>query len=158
MDAIVAARRIVTGLRPRVLEEAGLDEALRRLGQDFQARTGVVCEVHVENADEQAVAATAVEAECLYRVAQEALQNVEKHARARSVQLQLDARLPGRLALQVRDDGIGLAAGALAKPTSLGLLGMAERTRELGGSLEVRRGETGGTLVQAHVARKPGSA
>lgn len=158
VDAIVATRRIVNGLRPRLLEESGLEEALRRLGEEFEARTGVVCEVHVEGGEEGALHAAAVEADCLYRVAQEALQNIEKHAGARSVRLHLDAGQPDRLELRVQDDGVGLPADAFSKPASLGLVGMTERTRELGGALEVRNGEAGGTLAQAHVARQPKGA
>ncbi|MFM7704062.1 MAG: ATP-binding protein [Rubrivivax sp.] len=91
-------------------------------------------------------------------MAQEALQNIEKHAGARSVRLHLDAGQPDRLELRVQDDGVGLPADAFSKPASLGLVGMTERTRELGGALEVRNGEAGGTLVQAHIARQPKGA
>lgn len=156
VDAIVATRRIVAGLRPRILDEFGLATALQQLGKDFSTRTGIGCEVSIQEGGEDASPATPVEADCLYRVAQEALQNVEKHAGARTVQMRLDAGQPGVLELEVRDDGIGLADGALNKPASLGLLGMTERTRELGGTLEVRNGEQAGTLVRARIKTQPG--
>ena len=153
VDAIVATRRIVSGLRPRALDEVGLAAALEQLGQAFAARTGVSCDVQVRQTPSGAEAITPVEADCLYRVAQEALQNVEKHAAARTVKVQLTAELPGLYELEIADDGIGLPADALDKPASLGLLGMEERTRELGGSLEVRQAEGGGTLVRARLSR-----
>jgi signal transduction histidine kinase len=153
VDAIVATRRIVSGLRPRVLSEFGLGDALRQLGKDFTGRTGVPCDVQVRETPSGVEAMTPVEADCLYRVAQEALQNVDKHAAARAVQVQLTAEAPGQYELEIVDDGIGLAQDALDKPTSLGLLGMEERTRELGGSLEVGNGDTGGTRVRARLGR-----
>jgi len=158
VEAIVATRRIVAGLRPRVLDEFGLAAALQQLGKDFSARTGIGCEVSIGAGDEEACQATPVEADCLYRVTQEALQNVEKHASARSVQIRLDAERPGWLELEILDDGIGLADGALNKPASLGLLGMAERARELGGTLEVHNSERAGTLVRVWITTRPGPA
>jgi signal transduction histidine kinase len=153
VDAIVATRRIVSGLRPRALDEFGLAAALQQLGKDFAARTGVVCDVQVRETPSGAQEMTPVEADCLYRVAQEALQNVEKHAGAQHVQVRLTAEVPGQYELELVDDGVGLDLQALEKPTSLGLLGMEERTRELGGSLEVRNAAGGGTLVRARLSR-----
>jgi len=153
VDAIVATRRIVSGLRPRALDEFGLANALQQLGKDFTARSGVACEVQIRETPPGAQEMTTVEADCLYRVAQEALQNVEKHAKAKTVQMRLMAELPGQYQLEIVDDGVGLDANALDKPASLGLLGMGERAREIGGSLEVRNAEGGGTLVQASLSR-----
>ena len=110
VDAIVATRRIVSGLRPRALDEVGLAAALEQLGQAFAARTGVSCDVQVRQTPSGMEAITPVEADCLYRVAQEALQNVEKHAAARTVKVQLTAELPGLYELEIADDGIFLDA------------------------------------------------
>ena len=153
VDAIVATRRIVSGLRPRALDEFGLAAALQQLGTDFTARTGVACDVQIHETACACEEMTNVETDCLYRVAQEALQNVEKHAQARAVTVRLTAEVPGLSELEIVDDGIGLTDHALDKPTSLGLLGMEERTRELGGSLEVRNAEGGGTVVRARLSR-----
>ena len=153
VDAIVATRRIVSGLRPRALDELGLAAALQQLAKDFTARTRVACDVQVRETPSGAQEMTPVEADCLYRVVQEALQNVEKHARARTVQVRLTAELPGLYELEIVDDGVGLDPQALEKPASLGLLGMEERTRELGGSLEVHNAEGGGTVVRARLSR-----
>jgi signal transduction histidine kinase len=153
VDAIVATRRIISGLRPRVLDELGLGAALQQLGKDFATRTGVSCEVQVQEAPEAAQAMTPVEANCLFGVAQEALQNVHKHALARAVTMRLSAQRPGQYELEIVDDGVGLSRDALNKPASLGLLGMQERTRELGGSLEVANTEGGGTRVRANLRR-----
>ena len=153
VDAIVATRRIISGLRPRVLDELGLGAALQQLGKDFAARTGVSCDVQVQETPDAAQAMTPLEADCLFRVAQEALQNVHKHASARAVTMRLSARAPGQYELEIVDDGIGLSRDALHKPASLGLLGMEERTRELGGSLEVANADGGGTRVRACLQR-----
>ena len=160
VDAIVATRRIISGLRPRVLDELGLGAALQQLGKDFAARTGVSCDVQVQETPDAAQAMTPLEADCLFRVAQEALQNVHKHAAARAVTMRLGARAPGQYELEIVDDGVGLSPDALHQPASLGLLGMQERTRELGGSLEVATADSGGTRVRARLQRldRAGSA
>ena len=80
---------------------------------------------------------------------------MEKHAGARTVQIRLDSGRPGVRELEIRDDGAGLPDGALSKPASLGLLGMAERTRELGGTLEVCNAEPAGTVVRAWIKTRP---
>jgi signal transduction histidine kinase len=156
VDAIVATRRIVSGLRPRALDELGLAAALQQLGKDFAARTGIDCEVLIHETPSGAEELTPVEADCLYRVAQEALQNVEKHAGAHTVRVRLTTEVPGLSELEIVDDGIGLDEHALDKPASLGLLGMEERAREIGGSLEVGSAEGGGTVVRARLSRPAG--
>lgn len=158
VDAIVATRRIVAGLRPKVLDELGLPDALRHLGQDFTRRTGIDCGVDIDEAFAAQDALTPAEADCLFRVAQEALNNVEKHAGASRVQVRVRPRSARVAELEVIDDGDGLAERALDKRDSFGLLGMGERVRELGGRLEVQANPGGGTVVRATVAWGGGAA
>ena len=153
VDAIVATRRIVNGLRPRALDELGLAAGLQQLCADFSSRNDIGCAVEVQETPAGAQEMAAVEADCLYRVAQEALQNVEKHAQARQVQVRLTAEVPGVFELEVVDDGIGLAPDALENASSLGLLGMKERARELGGTLDISQAQPRGTRVRLRLSR-----
>lgn len=150
-QAIEAARRLVTGLRPRALEGRGLMEALDTLAREFAGRTGVDCEVScTANLD-----APAAVTECLYRVAQESLANVAKHADANTVHLAVSRPQPDRLMLRVDDDGRGLAPGDHDKDGSFGLVGMRERVQLVGGTLTVERRDGAGTVVQAEVPTAP---
>ncbi len=150
--AIASTRRIIHDLRPQMLEALGLVPALRQLAAQFSERHGVVCEVDDTDLSPGAEAGLAPVATCLYRVAQEALNNVAKHAGARRVTLRLARLPPEGLRMSIVDDGVGLAAGAGRRAGSFGLLGMGERVRAIGGHLDVR-GEPGrGTTVEVRLA------
>ena len=136
-------RRISQRLRPGVLADLGLLDSLSSLASDLTARSGVP----VLRGFPPGLPALTPETELvLYRVAQEALTNVARHARARQVQLGLSRR-GGVLVLRVADDGIG-GAGAV---TGAGIQGMRERAQMVGGRLEVRSREGGGTEVLCEV-------
>lgn len=131
-------RAVLKRLRPAELDELGLFEALRALCQAWSARTGLPHELEV-SAELQAMLTRqpcVARDMALYRVAQEGLSNVERHARAGRVRLSLQS-LGGALELSVQDDGQGFAPAA--GPRGLGLLGAAERAQALGGSLQMRR-------------------
>jgi two-component system sensor histidine kinase UhpB len=87
---------------------------------------------------------------CLYRVAQEALRNVTRHARARSARLSLERR-DALVVMRVADDGCGFD-GAAARSSGLGLVSLAERVRLLGGTLEVETAKASGTTVTVSLA------
>jgi signal transduction histidine kinase len=137
-------RRSLAGLRAPGLEEHPLRPALQALCVDFGQHTGleVTCQVD-EGADNLRPAL----AEALWRVAQEALTNVERHAQARTVQVSLGCE-PRSATLCVADDGVGLPPGAEARSDRFGLRGMRERVEGLGGTLLLRGGQ-GGTVVEA---------
>lgn len=147
--AMSAVRRILDDLRPGVLDHLGLWAALESLLQDFQKRTALAC--HFDCSEEIERSRLGRDAEiALYRIVQEVLTNVSRHARARSVRL--SARAEHRdLVLEVDDDGQGMHVPA--RPTSFGLLGMRERTLGLGGSLDIVSRPGAGTRV---VLRLPG--
>jgi signal transduction histidine kinase len=150
---IESTRRIVKDLRPQMLDELGLVPALEALCEHFSATTAIACTVHAEAAAGERASAVPPLATCLYRVAQESLNNVAKHARASVVQvrLALDAEA-GAIELQVSDNGQGLADPALLrKPESFGFLGMNERLRMLGGVLTLHGAPGQGTTVRARV-------
>ena len=141
--AIEASQRIMHNLRPAILEQ-GLVAALQWMTGRFEKRTGIVTAFRTSHdslpALPQGVALTA------YRTAQEALTNIDKHAQARRVTVDLWLA-HGVLSLEVADDGRGLAEGALAKARSFGLRGLHERAGTVGGWIDLSSGLTGTTLI-----------
>jgi signal transduction histidine kinase len=121
-------RRIALSLRPSMLDDLGLTPALEWQAREVSQRTGLVVEVSAEESDGQLPDAQRT---CIYRVAQESLQNSVRHAQASKVRIVLRKNGKG-VSLQVEDDGKGFAAGRMR---GLGLLGMEERVSQLGGHL-----------------------
>lgn len=141
-------RHLAHQLHPSILNDLGLSIALQRLVDDFTARTGVKGDFIDQDSlvirDEQI-------ATCLYRVAQESLMNVSRHAKARQVRIEL-ARLREGLRLMVSDDGVGFNRDRQRdKRGRLGLLSMKERVALVGGMLDIESAEGEGTRVCAWV-------
>ncbi|HWJ95599.1 MAG TPA: CHASE3 domain-containing protein [Telluria sp.] len=148
VDTVQLKRRIVEDLRPSLLDNMGLATALRSYCEDYARVTGIACDALVDDAVDQASPTQAI---ALFRIAQEALNNVAKYAHARNVTVALSREADG-IALEVADDGIGIPPDALSGTKSHGLLGMRERALLLGGSLTVKRGGNGaGTCVLAFI-------
>jgi signal transduction histidine kinase len=147
-DTVELKHEVIEGLRPSHLDNLGLAFAMRSHCREFTRRTGLPCDVEViEDFDELDPSWSIA----LYRIAQEALTNVAKHAQAKTVRMQLH-REAGGIRLRIVDDGTGMAAGAASKPKSHGLVGMRERMRQIGGTIEIRPNETGpGTVVDAFI-------
>lgn len=145
-QAHASVRRIAFDLRPPSLDALGLPQALAAEARRFEARTGIRCAVEVG----EFPALPAPVATALYRIAQEALTNVARHAQAAQVRLRLEAG-GGEVVLRVEDDGRGPAEGDQAR-AGLGLLGMRERAAQVGGTARLERGAAGGATV---VARLP---
>ena len=147
-DIINQVRRISSELRPGVLDDLGLVAAIEWQAQDFEQRTGTICVMSSsvpESTRFERNLATGI-----FRIFQEALTNVVRHADANRVDVGLSLS-GGRLRLEVKDDGKGIEPSAITRTSSLGLLGMRERALRLGGSAEVS-GSTGrGTLVVVEV-------
>ena len=146
-DTVDVKRRIILGLHPTTLDTLGLVAALQMHVEDFSRRTGLRCEPELPATLDELDQATAI---ALYRVVQEALTNIAKYARATTVELSL-RRVADALELRVADDGVGIAADALEQPLAHGLIGMRERVARLGGTLQIRPGPQGGTVVVARV-------
>ena len=141
-ETIDSARSISEQLRPASLDLHGLPEALRQAAERFGARHGLAVDVQVDAGTQAPSGAAAVQ---VYRIAQEALTNVARHARATRVALRI--RSDGAaFELRVRDDGCGLD-DAPRRPGAIGLFSMSERAREIGGQLSVTRRPEGGTEV-----------
>jgi len=148
-QTVGSVRRISADLRPLMLDDLGLADAASWLVEDFARRAGLECTLDIApEADFEPLERSAATA--LYRALQESLTNVGRHADARRVWIAL--RLEGDSAcLDVEDDGRGIDADDIAKPRSLGLKGMRERARYLGGTLELGRGVHGGTRLRLRV-------
>ncbi|MDQ3859767.1 MAG: HAMP domain-containing sensor histidine kinase [Actinomycetota bacterium] len=137
-------RRIARQLRPEMLEHLGLVSALTALATSFSERTGLA----VERRFESELPRLDPDAElALYRIAQESLTNVARHADAESVQLEL-SRGPGSVVLRVADDGKGMNG---VQPPGGGLRGMRERALMIGAALAVKQGPDGGVEVRLEV-------
>ncbi len=150
-DGIANLRALITELRPAALDELGVQPALEALAARVSAQTDVQVNLDVDLGSEQGRAAERHTAELelvVYRVVQEALTNVVKHAGARSVQVRV-ADVGDTIAIDVQDDGRGLDE---AKPNEgFGLVGMRERVESLGGTLTIGPGAAGGTRVTARM-------
>lgn len=148
-------RTIVTELRPVVLDKLGLIPAIEWQTREFQEHTRIPCEVRLPAED---IALEPGRATALFRILQEALTNIARHAQASKVVIELQYEA-GSLILLVRDDGKGVEAAAIDALTSLGLLGIRERALSFGGSAEIAALPERGTCVTVRMPIKiPGTA
>ena len=137
-------RDIALLLRPSMLDDLGLTAAIQWQAREVSRRTGLAVKVSAEVEVDDLPEGLSI---CLYRIAQEALQNVARHAQAKTVHIELKQNLD-RLALSVRDDGIGFDAENVR---GLGTVGMEERLRQIGGILRVTSQPGKGTTLVAEV-------
>ena len=145
-DTIRCVRRISSELRPSILDDLGLGAAIEWLAHDFEGRTQIACSVEVpEDLSLPFDLATP-----LFRVCQEALTNVTRHASASHVSIRLTC-LDGEISLVVKDDGRGITEEEIKRHGSLGLLGMKERVAILGGTLDVQGRSGEGTTVSIRI-------
>jgi len=152
--ALASTRRIVSDLRPELLEELGLGCALQSLAQVFTERTGIPCTLTAGDDVDELLGSAPQAATCLFRVAQEALNNVAKHAQAQRVEMTLAQDGRTGITLKVQDDGRGMTEQDRRKPLSFGLLGSRERLRALGGSFRIESSPGKGTTVIAELITK----
>ncbi len=142
-STIASVQRLVAELRPGILDDLGLVAAIEWQCQDFERRSGMRC---VCEASQEEVPLDRSHATAAFRICQEALTNVVRHAEAISIRVLVE-QVNGELRLEIQDDGKGITAEQLADSASLGLLGMRERARGLGGRLEIAPGRDKGTTV-----------
>ena len=152
--AVAATRRIVTDLRPSILDDLGLAAALRWQATEFAKHTGARVDV---DAPETGLHIDRDIALALFRIFQETLTNVARHARATEVAVKLSSN-DDALILRIRDNGVGLSEDDLRKPTSLGIRGMRERARQLGGDISVSAEPGSGTTVIISIPRSKRAA
>jgi signal transduction histidine kinase len=145
-QALQDVRRLAVELRPKALDDFGLLPALKRLGSGFSEQTGIRVEVESFLGEERLPSEIET---ALYRIVQESLTNVVKHARAGSVSV-LVTRKSGSVIAVIEDDGRGFDAGA-RRDEGLGLVGMEERMALLDGRLQIESSEGAGTTIVAEV-------
>lgn len=146
-------RRIARRLRPGVLEELGLHSALRSLAAEFttpglSARAYISPGLPPQSEETELV---------LYRVAQEGLTNIARHAGARTAEVHLSRRPAGGIGLLIRDNGQGIGQGIGQAPEGAGIRGMRERALLIGADLTIRPGPSGGTDVRLDVPEAKGT-
>jgi len=144
-ETLRTVRNIAMGLRPSMLDDSGIVPAVRWQASELSRRTGTPVDLQIEGdfdglGDERRT--------CLYRVVQEALTNCARHAEATTIQITMQGKKES-LCLSIRDDGLGFDTGRAR--TGLGLIGIEERVKELGGSLAVRSWPNPGTLLRVEI-------
>jgi PAS domain S-box-containing protein len=149
-------RRVCKGLRPPLLDDLGLEPAVRSLAEEFAERSGVrvYLEIRLDDTMEGPDALPGEVALCAYRVLQESLNNVRRHAEAREVNIALAGSIDEGLLLSIYDDGKGFAPQDEDAEGRYGIAGMRERAALVGGELQIRSVPGEGTRV---VFRLPGA-
>jgi len=147
LSASKTSKQIMTDLRPSILEDLGLVAAIDWLANDFKVKHGVSCKVNardlpVKLKDEAAIA--------LFRIVQESLTNIAKHAHAEQVKINIGIE-NNSLNLSISDDGQGLNAGFKTKRGSYGLKGMHERAIALGGEMKITSEKNSGLKLQIQI-------
>ncbi len=146
-STVAATRRIAADLRPLILDDLGLVPAVESLVQNFTQRTGVPCTLAVDDRD---LALASLHSTAVFRIVQESLTNVAKHAGAKSAAVSI-AREGDRIVVRVRDDGVGFVAQDPRKPNSFGLVGLRERAALLRGEAAITTAPGQGTTVEVRL-------
>src|SRR5688572_1180994 len=144
-DTVKTVQGIAAELRPALLDQVGLFSALRHEGSEFERRAGPECRVLTPAPEPHLPEQLAT---ACYRIVQESLANVARHAAATAVEIEFQT-LRNEFVLEIRDNGRGIAPDAVKNMYSLGLLGMRERGRGLGGEVTIDPRVEGGTVVRA---------
>lgn len=150
-QAMGTASRVARQLRPGILKEFGLAAAIECQAEDFAHSTGITCKAQCDDGIELDGDTSLA----LFRIVQEALTNVAKHAHASLVVVRL-RRENGNIALEIRDNGRGVSEHDMDKPRSFGLRGIRERVQSLNGGFHIALAEQGGTLLMLKVPVRHG--
>lgn len=141
--AMSTVSRVARELRPGILKEFGLSAAVECQAEDFSQRTGIACRVQCDEEGAELDQHTSL---ALFRILQEALTNVAKHAHASLVVVRL-RRERGYIVLEIRDNGRGISEADMNKPRSFGLRGIRERVSSLNGEFSIGVAEQGGSHI-----------
>src|SRR5213593_1160246 len=144
-ETLRTVRNIAMGLRPSMLDDSGIVPAVRWQASELSRRTGTPVELQIEGDFDGLGEESRT---CLYRVVQEALTNCARHAQATTIQITMQGKKE-TICLSIRDDGLGFDTGRAR--TGLGLVGIEERVKELGGSLAVQSWPNRGTLLSVEI-------
>jgi signal transduction histidine kinase len=149
--ATETVRRLATNLRPPALDHLGLAAAIELEAAAVARRTGLRCRV----TGRLRTSGTPEQTTAVFRIVQEALMNVVRHAGASAVRIVM-RDTPGHLSVKIQDNGRGITARQLDDPGSIGLLGMRERAELIGGQLQItsKRGKGTAILIMAPASRE----
>ncbi len=146
-NSIQMGKKLAMDLRPPILDELGLTEAIEWQTREFEKRTGIQCQMsldrHCQSLDKE-------RATTLFRIFQETLTNVTRHANANRIWVELFDR-NGQVTLKVKDNGIGITSDQISNLRSLGLLGIRERTLVWGGEVDIEGTPDAGTTVTIRI-------
>jgi signal transduction histidine kinase len=145
--SIQTVRKIATELRPMMLDNLGLSAAIEWQAEEFLKISGISCEVSLP---EDELSLDRDTSTALFRILQESLTNILRHAKASRVSVHLSKENHITM-LQVQDNGVGIPADLIAGPASFGLLSMKERALMLGGTVDVMSGPGAGTKIVVRV-------
>lgn len=143
-EAIETARRVSINLRPNVLDNLGLVGAIEWLIREFEQRTNIKC--HLISAVSKFSLLNKSHETSIFRIIQEAFVNITRHAQASVVYVELD-ELNNNVFIMIKDNGIGITNSQLLNPRSFGIIGMNERTKQLGGKLDIQGSPSQGSTV-----------
>ena len=146
-STIQSVRDIATTLRPGVLDEIGLEAAVEWQAQEFQHRTGIACDTTIRPRN---MALSPEQSTALFRILQEILTNVARHAQATTVHIRLE-QSGEQVVLQVGDNGKGISGVEQSGPKAFGLLGMRLRAQQQGGDFDIQGVAGTGTTVTVRI-------
>lgn len=142
-STIKDVQRISAELRPGILDDLGLAAAIEWYAEEFEKRTGLSVELNLDEIQTNNESANLA----LFRIMQESLTNVIRHARAKTIQISLH-EINDHVVLDIEDDGIGISIDKLKSIHSLGLMGMHDRIKQVGGTLDILCGDEKGTQLR----------
>ncbi len=146
-STIKTVKRLCTELRPSVLDDLGLPAAIEWQAEEFQRHSGIACHIAL---DPENMVLDRERSTAVFRVFQEALTNVMRHAGATEIRIELTAG-NGKVSLTVQDNGRGIREEELSKPQSFGIIGMRERVRVFGGEVRISGTNDKGTSVTVSI-------
>lgn len=153
-QAIQSVRKIATELRPGILDTLGLIPSIEWLASEFERKTGIACEKHIKVEDSKFPDDVSI---CFFRICQESLTNITKHAQAQKVRVDVEQH-SGKLVMTITDNGKGISGEKLQNPFSMGLLGMKERARIIHADLTIQSVPNKGTTVALIASVSPQGA
>lgn len=149
---IKSVKRIITELRPRLLDDLGLTAAIEWLSEEFQSRTGIVCKLSIHPSE---ILLDPERSTAIFRIFQETLTNVARHSGASRVDVLL-RKAGENITLEVRDNGCGISDDQIRDSRSFGLIGMRERAKYFGGTLSMKGAPGSGTVVTVTLETQTG--
>jgi len=147
ISSIIAdVQQIVFEMRPPIIDDIGLAAAIEWYSEEFAIRTGLQVEMELDEVQTLDIYKDLA----IYRVHQESLTNIARHAGAKNVHIKL-CKIEKNIVLLIKDDGIGISPEKIVSPKSIGLIGMSERVKQIGGQMEITTPLIGGTNIVVYI-------